>query len=206
MPLVSSGPDVNSNAKILGLQLQFQITPNLFAVNRTIKCFRTDITAISKKVGMMNYSVILVGIGIICLMTIATPGCLGTTPGKPQPVQSPPSSPSGTPVQVGHLVVGEEQNKATLNMGLNNIITLKLNENPTTGYQWNISTNPGLVVTSDSYLPSTPQLTGSGGTRSWDMKAVQTGTQTIKATYMRSWEPLTGNETTFSMTVIVTDK
>jgi inhibitor of cysteine peptidase len=153
----------------------------------------------------MNYSVILVGIGIICLMTIASSGCLGTTPGSPQPVETPPPTPAGTPVQVGHLVVTEEQNKATITMGLNNTVTLKLKENPTTGFQWNLTTSPGLVVTADTYLPSAPQLTGSGGVRSWDLKAVQTGTQDIKAVYMRSWEPVTGNETMFAMTVIVSN-
>lgn len=145
----------------------------------------------------------MVGIGIICLMTIASSGCLGTTPGSPQPVQTPPPTPSGTPVQVGHMVVAEEQNKATITMGLNNTFILKLDENPTTGFQWNLTTSPGLVVTADTYQPSSPQLMGSGGVRSWDLKAVQAGNQEIKAVYKRSWEPVTGNETTFILTVTV---
>lgn len=153
----------------------------------------------------MNYTMILVGIGIICLLTIASSGCLDTMPGNPQPVKTPPPSPSGTPVEVGHLVVNEEQNNGTVTLGLNNILTLKLNENPTTGFQWNLTTSPGLVVIADNYLPSAPQLMGSGGVHTWDMKAVQTGIQDIKAVYKRSWEPVTGNETTFSMTVIVTN-
>ncbi len=151
----------------------------------------------------MNYSVILVGIGIICLMTIASSGCLGTTPGSPQPVQTPPPAPSGTPVQLGHQVVNEEQNKETVNLALNSTMTLKLKENPTTGFQWNLTVAPGLIITADTYLPQAPQLVGSGGVHTWDMKAVRTGTQEVKAVYMRSWEPVTGNETTFSMTVIV---
>lgn len=151
----------------------------------------------------MNYSVILVGIGIICLMTLVSSGCLGTTPGSPQPVQTPPPTPSGTPVQAGHLVVTEEQNKATITAGLNNTVILKLNENPTTGFQWNLTTSPGLVVTADTYQPSSPQLMGSGGVRSWYLKAVRAGTQEIKAVYMRSWEPVTGNETIFTLTVTV---
>jgi len=179
------------------------MTPNLSAVNRILMYFVADTKIINKKVGTMNYSVILVGIGIICLMAIASSGCLGTTPGGPQPVQTPPPAPHATPVQVGHLVVSEEQNKATVNLGLNNTITLKLIENPTTGFQWNLTTSPGLVIIADNYQSSAPQLTGSGGVHTWDMKAVQTGTQGIKATYMRSWEPVTGNETTFTMTVIV---
>jgi inhibitor of cysteine peptidase len=44
---------------------------------------------------------------------------------------------------------------------------------------------------------------GSGGVHTWDMTAVRTGTEEVKAVYRRSWEPVTGNETTFSMTVIV---
>ncbi|MCU0629542.1 MAG: protease inhibitor I42 family protein [Methanoregulaceae archaeon] len=136
-------------------------------------------------------------------MTIASSGCLGTTPGSPQPVQTPPPTPSGTPVQVGHMVVAEEQNKATITMGLNNTFILKLDENPTTGFQWNLTTSPGLVVTADTYQPSSPQLMGSGGVRSWDLKAVQAGNQEIKAVYKRSWEPVTGNETTFILTVTV---
>jgi len=179
------------------------MTPNLFALNRILMGFRADTKTINKKVGTMNYSVILVGIGIICLMTIASSGCLGTTPVSPHPVQTPPPVPPATPVQVGHLVVSEEQNKETVNLGLNNTITLKLIENPTTGFQWNLTTSPGLVVIADNYQPSSPQLPGSGGVHSWDMKAVQPGTQEIKATYMRSWEPVTGNETTFTMNVIV---
>ena len=167
-------------------------------------CLWTDSKTINKKTGeTMNYTVILVGISIICLMTIASSGCLGTVPGNHEPVQTPPPAPSGTPAQAGHLVVSEEQNNATVNLGLNNTITLRLNENPTTGFQWNLTTSPGLVVTADNYLPSAPQLAGSGGVRTWEMKAVQSGTQEVKAVYRRSWEPVTGNETAFLMTVIV---
>jgi inhibitor of cysteine peptidase len=101
------------------------------------------------------------------------------------------------------MVVAEEQNKATITMGLNNTFILKLDENPTTGFQWNLTTSPGLVVTADTYQPSSPQLMGSGGVRSWDLKAVQAGNQEIKAVYKRSWEPVTGNETTFILTVTV---
>jgi inhibitor of cysteine peptidase len=84
-------------------------------------------------------------------------------------------------------------------------ITLKLKENPTTGYRWNLTVTPGLVITNDTFIPSdtTGKLVGSGGTRIWEMGAAGTGTQTIHAVYMRSWEPVTGNETAFSMTVIV---
>jgi inhibitor of cysteine peptidase len=155
------------------------------------------------QVDTMNYSVILVGIGIICLMSIMTSGCLGTSPEKQHPVQTPPPTPTGIPVQAGHLVVNEDQNNSTIEMVVNNILTLELKENPTTGFQWNLTTTPGIITIDDAYIPTSPQLIGSGGVHKWDIKTAQPGTQVIKATYMRSWEPVTGNETSFSLTVVV---
>ena len=151
----------------------------------------------------MNYAVIVVGLCMACLMSISFSGCLGSDHAGPGTGVPPPGSPKETPVQTGHLVVTEQQNNSTLEVALGSVITVKLPENPTTGYQWNLTTTPGLNVTRDTYIPSSPQLAGSGGIRSWDMATVQEGTQQIRAIYMRSWEPITGNETTFSMTVVV---
>jgi inhibitor of cysteine peptidase len=108
-------------------------------------------------------------------------------------------------VQVGHLVVNEQQNTATVQVNQSSLITVELAENPTTGYLWNLTTSTGLRVTNDTYVPSdtTGKLVGSGGTRIWDISADATGTQQIHAVYKRPWEPATGNETTFSMTIEV---
>jgi inhibitor of cysteine peptidase len=106
---------------------------------------------------------------------------------------------------VGHIVVTEEQNTATVSVNKSSVITVKLKENPTTGFQWNLTTSPGLHIINNTYVPSdtTGKLVGSGGTRIWDISAMDPGTQNITAVYMRSWEPVAGNETAFSMTVIV---
>jgi len=150
----------------------------------------------------MNYSLTFMGMGILCLVVLVVAGCIGTGPKDPQG-QAP--TPIGTPVMVGHIVVNESQNGATVYVNRTADITLKLYENPTTGYQWNMTVTPGLVITNDTYIPSdtTGKLVGSGGTRVWEINAAGTGTQTISAVYMRSWEPVTGNETAFLMTVIV---
>ena len=152
----------------------------------------------------MNHTAIIVSVGILCLVAVAFTGCLGSAP-----VTTPPTivttTPSGTPVPVGHLVVTEEQNNATVSVSESSIITVKLKENPTTGYQWNLTISPGLHIDNDSYLPSdtTGKLVGSGGTHLWDISATAKGTRNITAVYKRSWEPVAGNETAFSMTVIV---
>ncbi len=138
----------------------------------------------------MNHTTLILSLGVVCLLTIAITfaGCTGT----------------GNPA--GNLVVTQEQNKATVSVNQGSVITVKLQENPTTGYQWNLTTTPGLRVISDNYVPSdtTGKLSGSGGTHVWEISATAKGEQKINAVYMRSWEPVTGNETSFSMTVIVT--
>jgi inhibitor of cysteine peptidase len=123
------------------------------------------------------------------------------TPAIPKP------SPASvlTPVKVGQLVVTEEQNKATVTIKQSDVIIVRLQENPTTGNQWNLITTPGLHVISDNYVPSdtTGNLEGSTGTRVWYISANAMGEQKIEAVYKRSWEPVTGNESNFLLTVIV---
>ncbi len=153
----------------------------------------------------MNQLHTMVSIGVVCLIAVAFAGCLGSNPGNPK---GQGASPTETPVQVGHLVVNEQQNTATVYVNQTDIITLRLTENPTTGYSWNLTTTPGLQVTNDTYIPSTTsgKMVGSGGTHVWDMTAVSSGDQKIQAVYKRPWEPVTGNETTFTMSVVVAQK
>ena len=70
---------------------------------------------------------------------------------------------------------------------------------------WNMTTTPGLQVRNDTYVPSdtSGSMVGSGGTHTWDISATAKGDQKITAVYRRSWETVTGNETSFSMTVVV---
>ncbi|MEN6395848.1 MAG: protease inhibitor I42 family protein [Methanoregula sp.] len=150
----------------------------------------------------MNYPLTFIGMGILCLVTLVVAGCIGT---GPQNTQGQAPAPLGTPVMVGHIVVNESQNGATVYVNQTSDITLKLNENPTTGYLWNMTVTPGLLITNDTFQSSdtTGKLVGSGGTHVWEINAAGTGTQTISAVYKRPWEPVTGNETAFLMTVIV---
>jgi inhibitor of cysteine peptidase len=150
----------------------------------------------------MNHTKVIASLGIICLIAVAFAGCVGTTP-KNQGVQTLQPTPVGTAIPVNHLVVTEEQNTATVYVNLSTIITVKLQENPTTGFMWNLTTTPGLQIINDTYVPSdtTGKLVGSGGTHIWDISTVAIGEQKIQAVYKRSWEPTSGNETNFSMTV-----
>lgn len=142
-----------------------------------------------------------VGMGIVLCIAVPVPaGC----PGAHQACKTPPG-PTVTPVREGHVVADESRNGAAVCVNRNAEITVKLNEDPTTGYQWNLTASPGLTVTTDTFVSSgsSGKLVGAGGTRSRDLTASGTGMHTIHAVYRRSWEPVTGNETVFTLTMIV---
>ncbi len=46
-------------------------------------------------------------------------------------------------------------------------------------------------------------MVGAGGNRTWVIVAKDTGDQKFSAIYRRSWENVTGNETTYSVTIKV---
>ena len=145
---------------------------------------------------------VIAGLGIICLIAVLFSGCIASGPQN----QTASPTPTGTAVPVGHLVVNESQNSATVSMNRSNLITVKLAENPSTGFQWNLTTTPGLRIIKDEYVPAdtSGRVVGSGGTHSWDISTEMLGQQEINAVYKRSWEPTNGNESTFWMKIVVT--
>lgn len=68
--------------------------------------------------------------------------------------------------------------------------TINLDENPTTGYQWQAETTPGLQIVSSTYSNRcAPGIQGCGGVHTWVLKGTQRGLQQFIAHYARSWEP-----------------
>jgi predicted secreted protein len=69
------------------------------------------------------------------------------------------------------------------------LITVRLPENPTTGYRWTVSKAPEGVVspTGDAYEARSDKP-GSGGLRSFHFQATQPGRAIIKLMHHRSWE------------------
>jgi inhibitor of cysteine peptidase len=82
---------------------------------------------------------------------------------------------------------------------------VQLKENPTTGFQWNVTLSPGLELVSDEYVTDAHAegMVGVGGIRTWIILAKDGGTQKFSAAYRRSWEAVTGSETAFAITVNV---
>ncbi len=82
--------------------------------------------------------------------------------------------------------------------------TVKLDENPTTGYSWNMTVGDGLRIVNDRYVASQTGLVGSGGYHIWTIQATKAGTYKVAGVYKRPWEPLTGQEQKYSLSVNVT--
>jgi inhibitor of cysteine peptidase len=147
---------------------------------------------------------ILVYLGIICLIAVVCAGCTGPGPVNPA-TSSPTPSPVETAIPVGNIVVDEQQNGATTSLDLNRTITLRLKENPSAGYVWDLTVTPGLKVTNDTFYPSdtSGSMVGAGGTREWTIATLQPGEQKVTAIYKHPWEPASGKETMFNLTIMV---
>ena len=80
---------------------------------------------------------------------------------------------------------------------------VQLKENPTTGYEWNATVSSGLEIQSSDYQQdkAAEGMVGVGGTRTWVIIAKDLGTQKFSATYLRSWENVTGSESTYSVNI-----
>lgn len=85
----------------------------------------------------------------------------------------------------------DSDNGRVVNSSVGRLVNLRLQENPTTGYQWNMTSSAGLKLVSDEYIPSNTSvaIVGAGGIRSLSYQAVQAGNQSIHGEYRRVWVP-----------------
>jgi inhibitor of cysteine peptidase len=121
-----------------------------------------------------------------------------------------PMSVCATPhVMDNHKTITEADNGNTIYVKEGQTFILKLNENPSTGYSWELSLSKGLGLLSDKYYSpessknSGKLVIGASGYHSWEIKAVDKGSQQVNGIYKRSWESETGEEQTFKLNVVV---
>ncbi len=82
--------------------------------------------------------------------------------------------------------------KSEKNLGKQNLISLELESNPTTGCSWQaqISDEEIAVLESDEYVQdkSEPGMTGVGGVQTLTFRILKTGETKIQLAYGRQWE------------------
>jgi inhibitor of cysteine peptidase len=93
----------------------------------------------------------------------------------------------------------------SLNVTVNKKILVQLPENPTTGYTWNVTLTNGLELLNDTYVPDkiSEGMVGVGGVHEWIIQAIATGDQSFNGIYKQAWEPVSGNDTTYTLDLLV---
>jgi inhibitor of cysteine peptidase len=84
------------------------------------------------------------------------------------------------------------------------MIELRLPENPTTGFRWQLMENAGAVcgVTSDEF-EAPPGAPGAGGQHSWLIEATRPGDCVFELRYRRRWGEPPEPEQTFRVHIFV---
>ena len=107
-------------------------------------------------------------------------------------------------------VITETNNGTTISLKKGETFYLRLKENPTTGYSWEINLSKGLNTTNVSgiyYPPESKEgerpLVGAGGVHLWEIKTLDEGSQQVKGIYKKPWENTTGTEENFILNVEV---
>lgn len=167
---------------------------------------------------MRKIMIFTTGTMLLLALFLFSAGCTTTTPASTTtmtpvataattvPSTMAPAATTAAPVSTMSMPVYlEKDNGSSVTVAINGSFIVQLRENPTTGYMWNVTVTKGLAITNDGYQMDSqaPNMTGVGGTHSWNMKAVQKGNQTFSGIYKRPWENTTGNETSYVLNVQV---
>lgn len=140
-------------------------------------------------------SVLVAGLLVMCLLGA---GCT-SQPEEGTPTATPTPAATG-----GEYVFNETNNNETVTLPAGSEIAIRLDENPTTGFSWNVTSSAGLEYVNDTYIAPETELVGAGGgVHVWQYLAAEPGAAEFTAIYKRPWEETTGNETTFSMAFII---
>ena len=128
------------------------------------------------------------------------------TPLAPAPSLAPAPTTSPAP-----LTLVDSDNGRTISVAPGTEISLTLTANATTGYSWALLRTPDPTILAFSgpaqgvYLvPSpAPGLVGAGGNTNWILRAIGTGTTTLRLGYQRPWESGVAPVSSFSVTITV---
>jgi len=77
---------------------------------------------------------------------------------------------------------------STQSVKVSDTLTIRLSENPTTGFRWEIAVGDGLTIVSNDFARGSSGAPGAGGTRTIVIRAERAGDWAVKATQRRAGE------------------
>jgi len=101
---------------------------------------------------------------------------------------------------VPEITVTQERSGGTIRASVGDIVVIKLNENPSTGYRWHIEAAHGLVPSNDDFTPGSG--VGAAGERTVRFAAASPGLANITMALRRPWETVA--QARFELAVDVT--
>ncbi len=105
--------------------------------------------------------------------------------------------------------ISESFNGKIVDLAVGHVIELRLKENPTTGFRWQVGRDgaPACRIVADFIEPAikdSPPAPGQGGTHVWRIEGIQAGTCEMMLAYARGWETDRPPATTFDINIHVT--
>ena len=100
-------------------------------------------------------------------------------------------------------VFGEKDDRASVQVQREAKIAIELNENPTTGYRWMISSidEAFLVPAGDDFVPPDHKSRGAGGLRRFFFRAKSAGSTALTLINKRAWQRDDQAVGTFNLTI-----
>lgn len=115
-------------------------------------------------------------------------------------------SPSGS-VAPSEVSVDESHNGKKVEIAVAGTLTVTLESNPTTGFQWelaSISDQAVLEKQSNTFeAPEDTGMVGAPGKEVWTFKALKKGSSIVSMEYRRPWEEDVEPDKTFTLSVVV---
>ena len=104
------------------------------------------------------------------------------------------------------MLIDESFSDQVVRLPVGQVIELRLQENPSTGFRWSFAADgrPSCTVVADSFERGAGPP-GAGGDHKWQLKAVRAGACHLKLFYRRPFEPDAPPARTFTLDVQVTE-
>jgi predicted secreted protein len=85
------------------------------------------------------------------------------------------------------MILSEQDRGRTIEVAEGDVITVRLKENPTTGYRWSVDTTNGLELVGDRFEAGGDAI-GAAGVRVSEFRATRAGSHELRLRNWREWE------------------
>lgn len=92
--------------------------------------------------------------------------------------------------EISEMIIGQTNRGNSFDIAQGSVVSIRLEENPTTGYQWEISELDSRVVElqDSEYIGASKVVLGAGGLRIFTFEAKSPGVTQVRLKLRREWE------------------